>query len=368
MKTLIFLWENLGPMHDDRIVAVSQHFKGNIRCIGVQEVSRSDIYEWDATPTDRFEKITLSTAKKPTSMQLLAALMRQEMKTGKAVWFLCNYDKLHVALFSFYLRLRLRKVYLMGCSKFDDSDRSLAREMIKFLVLLPYLGVITSGLRSKDYFRFLSFRPVVGEYNTLSVDRIQTLSSARPAPQGMNFEDRDFLIVARLVEKKNISLALHAFAKFRQISNSKRKLVICGSGNLLAELTQLSSRLGIADHVVFKGFVQTEGIAQILANSLALILPSLEEQFGNVIIEAQAMGLPVLVSTVCGARDLLVKSWVNGFVFEPDNSEGLAHFMDILSSDKSMWERMCINASASSALGDSARFAEGVAVLTQDKI
>ena len=65
----------------------------------------------------------------------------------------------------------------------------------------------------------------------------------------------------------------------------------------------------------------------MLRKSLALILPSTEEQFGFVVLEALALGIPVIVSENVGARDLHVRTGVNGFIFEPDNEKGLAFFM-----------------------------------------
>ncbi|WP_415427301.1 glycosyltransferase, partial [Staphylococcus borealis] len=99
-------------------------------------------------------------------------------------------------------------------------------------------------------------------------------------------------------------------------------------------------------------FVQTEEVCRTLATSLALILPSTEEQFGQVIPEALSMGVPVLVSDNCGARDHLVKTWINGFVFEPSNAEGLAFLMRLLSSSESTWTEMAKAAADSASLGD----------------
>ncbi len=80
--------------------------------------------------------------------------------------------------------------------------------------------------------------------------------------------------------------------------------------------------------------------ARRLGSTLALILPSIEEQFGNVVIEAQAMGVPVILSENCGARDSLIRTGVNGFVVEPDNVEGMSFFMRLLGDDEAMWRTM----------------------------
>jgi glycosyltransferase involved in cell wall biosynthesis len=248
----------------------------------------------------------------------------------------------------------------MGCAKFDDFPRKAWREFGKSLTLLPYSGFLGSGIRTNEYFKFLGIKIISGEYNTANIDRLQKISQSKIAPDGHSFSERDWIIIARLVQKKNLFTALTAYAIYRGQVDNPRKLRICGSGHLESALEKHAAEIGVADFVNFEGFVQTDVIAKFLANSLALILPSTEEQFGNVVIEAQAMGLPVLISQVCGARDLLVRNWVNGFVFEPDNPEGLAGFMALLDRDEILWRKLCAGATATAPLGDVARFVEGV--------
>ena len=101
-------------------------------------------------------------------------------------------------------------------------------------------------------------------------------------------------------------------------------------------------------------------VSQALAQSLCLILPSYEEQFGIVVLEALAAGVPVIVSTNCGSRDRHVRSGVNGFLIESGNAEGLARYLEMLGSDKAMWERMAAAATKFASLGDARHFAHGV--------
>ena len=89
--------------------------------------------------------------------------------------------------------------------------------------------------------------------------------------------------------------------------------------------------------VELQGFIQSAEVTKVLSSTLALILPSSEEQFGQVVLEALAMRVPVLVSEVCGARYELVRNAVNGFVFEPNNPDGLAWFMSALSDNEDLW-------------------------------
>jgi L-malate glycosyltransferase len=126
-------------------------------------------------------------------------------------------------------------------------------------------------------------------------------------------------------------------------------------------LKELARNLDISDDVVFTGFIQTAQVARKLATTLALLLPSVEEQFGNVVIEAQALHLPVILSENCGARDVLIRSGVNGFVIEPDNAAGLAFFMQLLSDDEDLWRRMCQAAGSRIWQGDVKEFVSAVA-------
>ena len=113
----------------------------------------------------------------------------------------------------------------------------------------------------------------------------------------------------------------------------------------------------------FRGFLQTQDISRAYGDSLALLLPSIEEQFGNVVPEAQAMGFPVILSDNCGSRDVLVRSGVNGFVVEADNPSGTAFFMRLLSEDEELWRNMCVASQQFVERADTARFAEAVEAL-----
>jgi glycosyltransferase involved in cell wall biosynthesis len=143
--------------------------------------------------------------------------------------------------------------------------------------------------------------------------------------------------------------------------------VLVGDGPERKNLTEKIETLSLQEHVVFKGVLQSRDVAKELSKAFTLILPSYEEQFGNVVIEAQAMGLPTIISSNCGAADSLVQSGVNGFVFEANNSKGLAYFMSCISNDKTLWMKLAYEAQKSSHLGDSARFAEGVLHLATRK-
>ncbi len=372
MAKLVFVWDNFGPLHADRCDAVAKRFEGRRQVVGLEIAGRSKVYDWTPESGTRFKKMTLVTGRSmdeiPFSRRFSGLLRGCLSMGGDAQFFMCHYNDPAIFAVSSVLKLLGRRVYTLGCSKFDDYERNVRRELLKGILYFPYRGGIASGKRSRDYMRFIGLPAsrVKSPYNAVSLDRIRKLAGAPPAPDGMPFRDRHFTIVARLVPKKNLSMALKATALYmRQVSNP-RPLHIFGTGPLESELREQTRAEGIAEIVHFRGFQQTAEISHAYGQSLALLLPSIEEQFGNVVPEAMGMGLPVIVSDNCGARDLLVRSGVNGFVIEPDNPDGMAFFMRLLSEDETLWRAMSIAAQQFARKADVERFAEAVEALVSE--
>lgn len=358
---LIFLWDNFGPYHIDRVEAVHRHLSHQFYVVGIELEPQSSTYSWDSKSHYSFEKRTVFREAPPRS---LSSRVRQIMANlppaRETCFFFCHYEDPTIFLVAILLRLRGGHIITMGNSKFDDKPRFLWREVGKSFFMLPYQGVFTNRERSKDYLRFLGGKKFAEGMNTVSLERIREQAGVPPAPNGPDFSERHFTCIARFVPKKNLSMLLSAYAHYEKRVSKPRALHLCGNGAEEAVLRQQAADLGIEQFVHFRGWLQDEAISRVLGQTLTLLLPSVEEQFGNVVIEAQAMGLPVILSDNCGARDLLVRSGVNGFVIEPDNPKGMAYFMWLLSEDESLWRRMCDAAIEIAPKGDVQRFVEGV--------
>jgi glycosyltransferase involved in cell wall biosynthesis len=367
-RSVVFIWENFGPLHLDRCEAAAALLSPSWTARGIELANKSVEYKWASSEESGFEKITLFRGKSIAQVsfwQRTWATLRACWRVRPAAYFFCDYQEISTLVCAMVLRCCGSQVFVMNDSKFDDYQRHFFREMVKKIFYFPYNGALTSGIRARDYLRFLGFpeSKIQLNYDALSIERVRRLGAAPPAPNGLQHKDRHFTIVARFVPKKNLSMALDAYSLYCASVASPRPLHLCGSGPLEPDLRKKVNDLALGDSVVFHGFVQTEGVCRILASTLALLLPSLEEQFGNVVIEAQAMGVPVILSNNCGACDLLVRSGVNGFVIEPDNPQGMAFFMALLCEDERLWHKMCLSNKFFVEQGDVGRFVEAVANL-----
>lgn len=353
---MVLMWENLGPTHHDRLRALQA--AGN-RIVALQLFDTSATYDWETAEHAGYAVRTLCPGSKASQFRIFANLVGHARKTGSRTAFFCHYDMLSVFLASLTLRLLGWKVLTMIDSKFDDYPRKWYRELGKVILLAPYSGAIVGSPRSVDYLRFLGFgrRPVLVGYDTLDIARL----SRQGAPEtAVPFAERPFLIVARHVAKKNLSAAIDAYARFCLDTDSTRKLILIGDGPLRGELERQVQTLGIANRVEFQGWVGTVEVTQAMRRAVALVLPSIEEQYGLVTIEALANGLPVIVSRNAGATDVVIDNLVNGFVISPGNEAELVAALTAISADQACYEQMSRAALASATRGDVVHFVSGV--------
>src|SRR5699024_5003704 len=140
------------------------------------------------------------------------------------------------------------------------------------------------------------------------------------------FDKKKKIIITagRLVKEKDHATLLQAFANFNMNENSH--LIILGEGELEAELKSLAEKLEISERVSFIGFKQNP--YAYIKRADVFTLTSTTEGFGHVLVEALALGLPV-VSTRCnpGAEEILGEEKY-GMLSEVGNPSKLTHNLE----------------------------------------
>jgi len=369
LPTIALVWSQLGPYHVDRCEAVGRGLAGKAEVLAVEVATSSETYAWEASgEIPGVRKVTLYPGRTRDSLSVWEKLRAQVrvLRRCHTVFIGVPYSRVDVILLTIVLRLLRIRVVVMNDSKFDDLPRSAFFELFKSLVLSVYAGAIVAGGRQIEYMRFLGFkkRPVLPGYDVVGVERVRSQVRQPLAPQGLPFEERPFIFVGRFVPKKNLATLLRAYAIYRsQTASSPRALVLAGAGPDEAALRAEAERLGVAAHVQFTGFLTAAQVADRLAGSLALLLVSVEEQWGLVVNEALAVGLPVIVSQQVGARDALVRNLVNGFVVEQHSMASIVCAMLAMTADKGDWERMVRASQERAWLGDCQRLADSIELL-----
>ena len=130
-----------------------------------------------------------------------------------------------------------------------------------------------------------------------------------------------FVFVGRLVDWKAVDLLLEAFGPV--VAQTDALLEIIGDGLLRHELEAQTARLGLTSSVVFAGWLSQEQCVVRLQQAVGLVLPSLLECGGAVVLEAMAMGLPVIATNWGGPADYVDSTC--GILIEPTSKEVLVN-------------------------------------------
>lgn len=153
--------------------------------------------------------------------------------------------------------------------------------------------------------------------------RFQTGERARFRSSHQIPEDRPVaLFVGRVAHEKNIQFLLDSLSHLKQqIPNIL--LVITGEGPARESLEQYAKAQGLAEHVLFLGYLNREtGLPDAYAGADVFVFASRTETQGLVLLEAMAAGLPVVAQAEMGTRDILLCE--RGCRVAPDDLEGFA--------------------------------------------
>lgn len=137
-------------------------------------------------------------------------------------------------------------------------------------------------------------------------------------------ERRHLFLIGRMVYRKGLDIALRAFAIIKQSMPSAPLLVIAGDGPERANLRALAHSLNLHDQVRWLGAISDrDEIAHLFATSQVAIIPSREEPFGIVCLEALASGCPVVASQVGGIPEI-VRNGIDGILVSPEDPQAMA--------------------------------------------
>lgn len=177
---------------------------------------------------------------------------------------------------------------------------------------------------------------------------IAAYSAARVAPEavsavrsalGLAAEDPLFLLVAEFNPGKRHRDAVRALAK---LSHPRAALAFAGVGPLMDETRRLAQALGVAQRVHFLGY--RHDIPVLLRAANALLLPSEREGLPRSIMEAMAMGTPVIATPIRGVSELLAEDC--GLLHAVGDTEGLARAMAHVIAEPHQAQAMAARAQA----------------------
>jgi glycosyltransferase involved in cell wall biosynthesis len=368
------LFYRFGPYHHARLKAAGSR----LQVTGVEFSNVDPTYAWDLMEgADGFNRLTLFSG---TAVNELPA-SRIFSRVGQVL------DQLRpqvVAIPGWYDRCSLAALRWCGSHGVPavvmsettawDGERSWWKEYLKRRVVKLCAAGLVGGHAHAKYLEqlgiertkiFFGYDAVDNDYFAAGAAKWQKqkaeIGNQKSEARGQGAEignqyglpEKYFLASARFIEKKNLSRLIQAYARYRALAQrseigdrrsesgnqkaenveiGKQKaeiwnLVLLGDGPLKSDLCHLISDLGLQHSVLLPGFKQYGELPIYYGLAKAFIHASTTEQWGLVVNEAMASGLPVLVSDRCGCAAELVQEGRNGFSFDPYNIEALAQLM-----------------------------------------
>jgi glycosyltransferase involved in cell wall biosynthesis len=175
-------------------------------------------------------------------------------------------------------------------------------------------------------------------WGKLHVVRCGLPLSAFPARETRDTAPKTILCVGRLSPEKGQAGLLEVFARLRgKIPDAELRLVGDGPGR--NSLERLARVLHVDDAVTFAGRLTEDATLAEIARADVLALPSFMEGLPIVLMEAMALGVPVIASRVAGIPEL-VEDGRNGLLFTPSNWDELGGCIQRLLSDRELYERL----------------------------
>lgn len=345
-------WCHFGPYHIARLESAFNNLKQDgILLIGMEVTSQSEFYAWDkVTGPTVFERHVVfpdEILEHVSPLRMWRGVMSSLDRINPDAVAISGYSYYDAWAALIWCKLHRRPAILMTDSKRDDFHRVAWKEWLKRGIVQQFNSGFYAGERSREYLLQLGMNPekIFDGIDVVDTDFFRSgAENARNNPEkyntmlGLENPDPYFLASSRFVPRKNLIGLLRAYKEYytrvqRENSYQPWRLVILGDGVERRNLEKfvISENL---NGVSFPGFKQIEDLPIYYGLASAFIHAAMQDQWGLVVNEAMAAGLPVMVSKKAGCAPDLVDEGRNGFTFHPEDTETLSELMVLLSSSQ----------------------------------
>ncbi|MDC0302592.1 glycosyltransferase [bacterium] len=344
MSQVVLQWPSFGPYHTARLRACVEAAPDGVEVIGLAVAGQVQGRPWK--PDDDPGGLRVETLF-PDAMyhELPGGEVRVAMRKAlddlapEAVG-ISGYGMVDSRAALDWARQNGASKVMMTESKEDDAPRVCWKEFLKRRLVGRFDSALCGGTPHRAYLEKLGMplERIFDRYDVVDNDRFRMAADrvradASPFQNLPGLEDKRpfFLASSRFIERKNLPRLMTAFADYRMRIPEGWRLVILGTGPD-EELLRKQALDEVIPDVTFAGFQQFETLVAYYAMAGAFIHPALQEQWGLVVNEAMACGLPVLCSSTVGACHDLVLDGENGFRFEPGSVKSIRDALEATSS------------------------------------
>lgn len=325
------LFDRHGPYHVARLQGAMRHCE----VLAIEGAPHRPIYDWERPELPDGLDYALLTEKQGEEIdpRLIAERLDQRVAPWKPqAVAICGWATVVDLVTLKWAFDRGIPVICMSETNSWDFERRWPAEAIKRMIVAHFsAGLVTNdsqaeylaslGLRADTIFR--GYNAIDNAFFREQADRWRADPELPPEVAGKLPKEaigRYFLASNRFIEKKNLLRLLDAYADFRQgraANPADWPLVLLGDGELRGRIEAKIAQLGLDKFVHLPGFLQVDALPRYYATAGAFVHASTTEQWGLVVNEAMASGLPVAASNRCGSTQFLIEDGLTGFSFDP---------------------------------------------------
>jgi glycosyltransferase involved in cell wall biosynthesis len=214
-----------------------------------------------------------------------------------------------------------------GSSPSVDYCHSPLRLALRRAMVQAADACITNSQAGQDYLvNTLHTPPARVFVHPYEVPDVQSFTNSPAHNQPANHPSPVFLFVGGLIPRKGVTFLLEACSQLQKQGYRNYTLLIVGDGEQRSQLETFSQNQGLNAQIHWVGKVPYQDLGSYFHGADVSILPTLEDTWGLVVLEAMAVGKAVLVSQYAGACEL-VADGENGYRFDPHHPQQLATLM-----------------------------------------
>lgn len=205
--------------------------------------------------------------------------------------------------------------------KEERNPTLLEKSLLWYLLRRPFLLSVPSGGVKDDLVKNFGIpeRRIAVIYNGIDAEGVRKMA-AEGADIADDYYGKTIVTACRLNAQKDFLTLLRAFREVR--TKIEARLVIVGDGELRGEIIRQARDLGIDGYVMITGFQKNP--FGYFKTADVFVLSSFFEGFGNVIVEAMALGVPVVATDCPSGPGEIIQRGINGFLVPIQDHHAMA--------------------------------------------
>lgn len=268
------------------------------------------------------------------------------------------FGHLHVDLVNLIARSSRKILTVHGFPKYVEKDGKAGLPIkLSYKVYFETLGrhTLNSAKKITAVSKFVAEECIkrgVPKEKIIVIPNGIELEKYKPTPYGeleeefhLRAEDILILSIARISWQKGLEYALDAIYKVIKVTDKPIKYMIVGpveDRNYYSRLIRQVEDFGLKENVIFTGFLREKKM-QALTRANIFLVPSIHESFGLAVLEAMALGKPIIASN-CEGLKCIIDHMKTGILVRAADSAEIADAILKLLSDSNLQKRLSENA------------------------